>query len=160
MQDRSSYFITGLITWSIVGLVFIIPASANAENPATIDPTTPTTEATTSLTIDCTAKQLSGMEQQYCAQLASKSADKNLDKHYQTLIQHIKRRDHRKLLRQAQKAWTTFRESECNLRAAPHNNDTGTGFSTALNQCIADVTNKRITELNELMKSSLTYPNS
>lgn len=152
MKYHSTLFMTSVMAWFMIWLILIIPTHAMAETPTTL-------EASEALKVDCTASNLSGIETQYCAHLASQNADERLNKNYQTLIQHIKRRDHRKLLRQSQKAWVKFRDNECNLRAAPHNTGAGTGFNTALNQCMTDITNKRIMELQELMKSSLTYPN-
>jgi len=153
VKYHSTLFMLPIMVLFMAWLILITPTHAMAETPTTLE----TSEA---LKVDCTAPHLSSIETQYCTHLASQGADERLNKNYQQLIQHIKRRDHRKLLHQAQKAWVQFRNNECNLRAAPHNIGAGTGFNTALNRCITDITNKRITELQRLMKSSLTYPNS
>lgn len=124
-------------------LLFVLtalPATTGAQQPDCKNPQTQT-------------------EMNICAGIDYKAADVELNRQYKKTIASMKATDANlpvelkgaeKALREAQRAWITFRDKTC--EAFGFNARGGSMESMLVGQCLADITRKRTDELSDLAR--------
>jgi uncharacterized protein YecT (DUF1311 family) len=99
---------------------------------------------------DCKSQDLNMMEMTQCADQRLKSTDAELNTVYAALMKKIEAPD-QKRLRDAERAWIAFRDSECLFRIGGEDQG-GTLWPMLELQCKADMTEARVKDLREQVK--------
>jgi uncharacterized protein YecT (DUF1311 family) len=100
--------------------------------------------------VDCNSQDLPMIDMTMCADQHLKDADNSLNSAYAALMKKIDAPDQHRL-RAAEKAWITFRDSECLYRIGGENQG-GTLWPMLELRCKADLTEGRVTELRGEIK--------
>lgn len=97
---------------------------------------------------DCTDATQMGLDE--CAGAAYKKADAELNLVYGRIVARLTKDAGTKAkLVTAQKAWITFRDTECAFRASAV--EGGSMYAMAMALCLADATKQRVAELRPLL---------
>ncbi|WGD31500.1 lysozyme inhibitor LprI family protein [Ancylobacter sp. WKF20] len=97
---------------------------------------------------DCTDATQMGLDE--CAGAAYKKADAELNQIYGRIVARLAKDASTKAkLVTAQKAWITFRDTECAFRASAV--EGGSMYPMAMALCLADATKQRVAELRPLL---------
>ncbi len=97
---------------------------------------------------DCTDATQMGLDE--CAGAAYKKADAELNQIYGRIVARLTKDAGTKAkLVTAQKAWITFRDTECAFRASAI--EGGSMYPMAMALCLADATKQRVAELRPLL---------
>jgi uncharacterized protein YecT (DUF1311 family) len=102
---------------------------------------------------DCSSQDLKMRELTECADQRLKRADADLNTVYAAVQKKIEAAD-RKRLRDAERAWITFRDAECLYRIGgeDYGDQGGTLWPMLELQCRADLTEARVKDLREELK--------
>jgi uncharacterized protein YecT (DUF1311 family) len=85
-----------------------------------------------------------------CADADYKAADTELNMVYRQLEQRLSDADTRRRLVAAQRAWVTFRDSECQFMSSAA--QAGSAYPTVVSGCLADLARKRVADLRRLLQ--------
>jgi uncharacterized protein YecT (DUF1311 family) len=108
-----------------------------------------TTPAKPAAKRDPCATRVTQLDFTECAQQTASQADATLKKVYAALLKDLDD-EHRPILANAEKAWETFREAECELDASA--NLHGSMYPQVFDDCLAGMADSRVTDLQQTRK--------
>jgi len=86
----------------------------------------------------------SNIEYKECARRAYQAADRRLNQVYQQVLAQVSGEERQKLI-DAQETWIQFRDRHCDFQV--YRNRGGTGYGGFLSNCLEQVTNDRVAQL-------------
>ena len=95
----------------------------------------------------CTQDEISA-----CLADALKRADDTVYELYRGLMKKLGNADERARLREAQHAWSAFREKSCLYEVGPNDRTRGTRFPVEQTECLSKYTKQRVEQLQEYLK--------
>jgi uncharacterized protein YecT (DUF1311 family) len=126
------------------------PLSAQSATAAVLPATLVTSTQPAAQSKDCNTSQ-STTQINECAQLATSTADKQLDQVYQKLVSQLGGASREKLIN-SQLAWTSFVEAQCGFETRGF--DKGTQLSPFHDRCLERLTQQRTQELKSFLASN------